>query len=307
MSVRNEAERLAPALTALASQTVSGDEIIVVDDGSTDATRAIAEGIARRFPAVRIRSNPRNIGVIATISSALPDLRGDYVGLFAADETPHAGLFEAIRRAATAWPQAGVVATAAAVTVVGPVPSRRVYDFGLPGPAGHLDGPALAQACGKKYLWFASPATFMRRSALGTGIGWRVELDWLADWVQVYDLALRLGVAYVSAPLVEMEERADSFGASRRRGGQTRDAAVRAFFRILGTSDGQAMRLALREAGLLLPYAFTERVFADLAGRPSDWDLLLAAAIDYVPHRIRASLRAAFAGEYPFGARMKRD
>jgi len=54
-------------------------EIVVVDDGSRDATAAIVEGIAARDPRVRLVRHPRNMGYGATLKDGFAATVGDYV------------------------------------------------------------------------------------------------------------------------------------------------------------------------------------------------------------------------------------
>lgn len=52
---RNEAERLPALVHALQSQSRRPDEVVVVDDQSTDAIRPTVEGLSGRYPALAIR------------------------------------------------------------------------------------------------------------------------------------------------------------------------------------------------------------------------------------------------------------
>ena len=53
VGVYNEEKHLRPLLDALVQQTRPPDEIILVDDGSTDNTGAIIRGFAQDRPLVR--------------------------------------------------------------------------------------------------------------------------------------------------------------------------------------------------------------------------------------------------------------
>jgi glycosyltransferase involved in cell wall biosynthesis len=60
-------------------------EILVVDDGSTDRSREIAEGLARQDSRIRLLRHPNNLGKGAAIRTALPHLRGGVVAIQDAD------------------------------------------------------------------------------------------------------------------------------------------------------------------------------------------------------------------------------
>ncbi|MEO1631927.1 MAG: glycosyltransferase, partial [Bacteroidota bacterium] len=55
VAARNEAERLPALLDALVGQTYAPGEVLIADDGSTDATAAIAAGYADRLPVRVVR------------------------------------------------------------------------------------------------------------------------------------------------------------------------------------------------------------------------------------------------------------
>lgn len=54
-------------------------EVLVVNDGSADATGAFATGLARRFTNMRVLSHPRNFGLGQAFKTAFTASRGDYV------------------------------------------------------------------------------------------------------------------------------------------------------------------------------------------------------------------------------------
>jgi hypothetical protein len=78
----NGAPWLADCLGALLGQTRPADEILVVDDGSTDESAAIAGGFA---PGVRLVSHPRNLGLAVARNTALAAARGEIVASVDAD------------------------------------------------------------------------------------------------------------------------------------------------------------------------------------------------------------------------------
>lgn len=87
----NAARFLAGALDSALAQTLGTLEVIVVDDGSTDATAAIADSYAARHPGiVRVIHQP-NQGLCHARNAALADARGRYFALLDADDLwlPH--------------------------------------------------------------------------------------------------------------------------------------------------------------------------------------------------------------------------
>src|ERR1700674_5961017 len=82
----NHARLVGRALAALLGQKRVADEIIVIDDGSTDDSVRVIDGIAAGAPAIRVLHNANNIGVIATLQRGLEAARGKYVYFAAADD-----------------------------------------------------------------------------------------------------------------------------------------------------------------------------------------------------------------------------
>jgi glycosyltransferase involved in cell wall biosynthesis len=67
------------AIRALVAQVPPADEIIVVDDGSTDDSLAVLEGLAQAHASLRIVALPRNGGAIAALNRGLHEARGTSV------------------------------------------------------------------------------------------------------------------------------------------------------------------------------------------------------------------------------------
>ncbi len=81
-------ETLDAALTAtLAQQTARALEVLVVDDGSRDGSRRLAEGWAARDPRVRVIGRP-NGGEAAALNTGWEQARGRYVAILEADVEP---------------------------------------------------------------------------------------------------------------------------------------------------------------------------------------------------------------------------
>lgn len=78
----NGARWLAECLDALLAQSQPVDEVLVVDDGSTDASAKIAAGYA---PRVRLLRHPRNLGLAVARNTALARASGEIVASVDAD------------------------------------------------------------------------------------------------------------------------------------------------------------------------------------------------------------------------------
>lgn len=82
----NSEGNIGPCLESLRQGTLVPDEIIVVDNGSTDRTRAV---LARQFPAVRVIENTHNRGVAPARNQGLAVARGAYLLVLDDDTVVH--------------------------------------------------------------------------------------------------------------------------------------------------------------------------------------------------------------------------
>jgi GT2 family glycosyltransferase len=104
----NGRHHLAACLPALAEQTLPPDEVIVVDNGSTDGSVAWLEA---SFPSVRVLANDRNRGFAAANNQGIDAARGDYVALLNNDARPMAGWLAALNQAVEGDPRRGMAAS----------------------------------------------------------------------------------------------------------------------------------------------------------------------------------------------------
>jgi len=178
-----QAEATLPlALRSLLRQRESRWECVLVDDGSTDATLAVAREFARRDPRVRVLACGHR-GIVSALNDGLEACRADWIARMDADDWMHRHRLDAQLRAALASP--GLTGVGCHVRVfprAGLSDGRRAYEHWLNGIASADDVRREAFV----ECPIAHPSLLLRRD-VATDFGWRD-----AGWAEDYDLVLRL-------------------------------------------------------------------------------------------------------------------
>jgi len=95
----DEADGIAPTLEELV-EVLEGagldHEVLVVDDGSTDGTRALVEGLGERLPSVRVLAHPDNRGYGAALKTGIREAAAPLVAITDADRTYPAAALPAL-------------------------------------------------------------------------------------------------------------------------------------------------------------------------------------------------------------------
>jgi glycosyltransferase involved in cell wall biosynthesis len=182
LPARDAADTLGACLESVRRQSEEGFECVLVDDGSRDATRAIAEDAARRDPRFRVLATPPR-GLVAALASGLAACRGELVARMDADDLMHRLRLEAQARALADDP--GLAAVGCHVRVFPRRdlrPGLRAYEAWLRS----IDDERRVRA--ERFVECPLPhPTWMARRAVLAEAGWR-DVGWPED----YDLLLRL-------------------------------------------------------------------------------------------------------------------
>lgn len=172
--VYNEAEQLAACLRAIEAQTLAPDEVIVVDNNSTDGTRAVA----RSFDFVKLLSESRQ-GVVHARNRGFNAARGAIIGRIDADTLLPP---EWIMQVTEIFEDRDVSAVSGAA---------QYYDFALNKISDAVDLALRGRLSGKlkdeNFLWGANMA--LRRSAW---LKVRTGLCHQRDLHEDFDLAIHL-------------------------------------------------------------------------------------------------------------------
>lgn len=217
----NAALTLRETLESLANQTQLADEVIVIDDGSTDETAEIAASFAGRLPGMQVISGP-NVGLSRARNKGIAASRGEYVAPIDADDICHPTYLEKMARRLDERPEAGFVYCFLRQVDM----QSRIYAE----PSSHeVDGWGFNQLVARNFVACGSNTVF-RRTALEAIDGFRPELSYSDDYFAQMAAAWQMPVTCVPEYLVGYRDVPRSFSKDlgrMKRGNKVVDRLLR--------------------------------------------------------------------------------
>ncbi len=193
----NHARLIGRAVAALREQTRPPDEVVIIDDASTDGSLRVIEALAAGWSIVRVLANRENQGAIAALARGLGASAGKYVYFAAADDWIEPGFFASAVDALERHPQAGLFCGEAALVDGGTGRSLGIRPAVRPAnrPV-FIDGSATAELLRRSDNWILTGSAVFRRDRVLEAGGFRPELGSYADGYLARKIALWHGFCY---------------------------------------------------------------------------------------------------------------
>lgn len=194
----NHGRLLGRAVKAFLAQEKVPDEIIIVDDGSTDDSRRILAEIESRSSAVRVLLNDTNKGVIYSLNRGLEASSGSFVHLAAADDWVLPGFFTAALHLLESYPKAALAC--GEVDLISDKPGAKTARRPIIRPsrrAAYLSPQEVAALLRKSDNWIFTGAAVLKREKVFEAGGLLPDLGSFADGFLVRKLALMHGFCYI--------------------------------------------------------------------------------------------------------------
>jgi glycosyltransferase domain-containing protein len=286
----NDARYLPDSLSAICTQTRLPEEVIVLDDGSTDDSLAIIEGFARRHPFVRVLTNESNRGLLYSINRALREARCDFVVWAAADDRLMPNFIERNAQCLEQYPAAGMSFSRLAVFQDGsdevtPFTEQNqgpAFDFGA--EASFLSPEGLRQRLQRSYLWISANTAMASRTALMQAGGFDQELRWHADHFSFMAVALRHGACCIPETLALMRQRNQTYSSAGMAKRNEQRVTLGRFADKLTTKGWRDIGIAaLRCPSLLSP--FGSLMCEALLLKPRRWPFAVTYGLWWANHQ----------------------
>lgn len=200
LSNYNYGEYIYETVACISRQSEVPDELIIVDDGSTDHSRELLQRIATEWSHVRLVLNDRNLGCAVSLNQAYAIASGRFVSSLGMDDPVHDSTYFARAVEQTRkHPNAGFyfgecrsgffapTATFFAPIAVNLAPQPRYFSpaefTGIYESRANLSIPTV-------------PSLWPREALIAIG-GMMEKLSWLADWFAAHVLCFRSGACYL--------------------------------------------------------------------------------------------------------------
>jgi glycosyltransferase involved in cell wall biosynthesis len=219
LPVHNGESFLQGAVRSVLAQSFGDFELLVLDDGSTDGSRRIAEGLAAEDPRVRVLSWD-NQGIVGSLNAGLEQARGPLIARMDADDVARPTRFARQVAYLDAHPETVALGTHA--LLIGPEGDPICPWFVLLEGHDEIDRRLLSSDGGGTLI---HPTVMMRREPLMALGGYRIDYQWAEDLDLFLRLAERGRLANLPETLLDYRQHLSSVGVKRRQ--QQRDAARR--------------------------------------------------------------------------------
>jgi hypothetical protein len=207
-------------------------ELIIVDDGSTDASVAVIRDLAARYSFVRLIQQPRNLGVVAAMNRGFAEATGRYTVLRSADDLDLPGFYATAIPLLDRHPDANLFCGDVIYF------SNSIED-GVRESLGFAEEPMFFPKHGFPHLlgsrFVNGHAVMVRTEVLRGCTPFLADTLMLADWFHLMVAGFRGGFCYAPIPGAAARLDSRSFG---NRALENRSSTSRAHAAILDALDG---------------------------------------------------------------------
>lgn len=275
----NHSNELRTSLAGILAQTRPADEIIVVDDGSTDDSLSVIQSFAARSSAIKLVCHPERRGVGAAVNRGLKEAKGDFVIMASADERILPTMCEELTSALAKYPHARLLVSDFAEWY----PETQTLTHGVESELGMwyakdenplfvtpLEFHALLQ---RRHICLGVNTAMVQRRALEEVNGFDPALKWHSDWFAIYTIAIRHGFCAVPRTLAWYRINHASYSFRGTRNSREQEEVVLNLLRKLRSPEFADVGHALMRAPSAMS-PFMRPMLLALVTRPAQYPTL---------------------------------
>lgn len=276
------------ALTAVLSQSVRPDEVVVVDDCSTDNSVEVIESFARRDPIIKLLRNETNQGVEQTLNRAFDASSGEYIYSGGSDDFVRPGFFEKSLAMLQAHPQAALSCAYHSVIVDGTGLIKENPSHWCSEPR-YFSPDEFAKTV--RFGGIPGHSSIFKRSAYIEAGRFLNDLRWHADWFTMLVMAYRHGICHIPEPLALLRVAPTTYSGAGMRDPIAQREVLTNLLRRLLSADYSDVAPYFAKSGILSTYG--RDLIRAVLDMPEGWsdDLLALVPVETIEARLGQSDR----------------
>lgn len=284
----NHGHYLEKRLASILEQLGENDEIVFVDDASTDNSIEIVTKIANSDSRIRIFRNSQNLGVIKNTNASVNLARGQYIATMASDDVLLPGFISKTLSVLLKNPEIGICFSNSATRYVGfpdKNPDKIVNPPAIEGVKEPTAFPpaSLIKLFRTTNFWISGHTAILKRELFFKYGGLDATAGQYCDWILLHEIALNEGAAYIPEALSVWIQHPLCY--SKQANEKENRDLCRRYFKKLSQKDQRSRRKLFSKAGFLIPI-IKDRFFWFLL-RPQYWDFLFYVTLRYCQIRLR--------------------
>ena len=249
----NHAKYLPECLDAILSQTRPFDEIIIVDDASTDDSDLLIQTYLKKYPHIRYIKNPKNLGVCTTFNNTLSIATGDFVAMCGADDFISSDYLEKTMNIAEKHPDLGLI-TSDIHQFIDKAPYQFTKVKGIENCESvqiFTPGIKLYKQLRENNFVFSWGCLYRREYLVK--FGYKNELASLSDFYVNSQISLTYPIAYIPEVLANARINTvqGSYGDRIRRSYDKRKKATKLLLDLVYKKEDEAFRRGFKKSQLL--------------------------------------------------------
>jgi glycosyltransferase involved in cell wall biosynthesis len=189
----NHAHLMEPQLQRVLQQAADLDELIIIDDASTDDSLATLKYFRDQAPKkVLLVENDKNQGVLANIEKSLSLAKGEFIYWASMDDLIDENFFKRFRYAANEKPS--LKCYTGNSIVIQEHAKRAVFATNNSACTGFYESSALAKALSSNSLWLAGHASIVKKREIQQAFDY--ELGAYIDWYALASIGYEHGLYF---------------------------------------------------------------------------------------------------------------
>jgi len=271
----NHGQFLRSRIESILEQLTDEDELVVVDDASTDESASIIGKYASKDSRVRLIQNGQNMGPAKSANIAIEHAKGEYVAWLASDDIMLPGFVKQNMAILQKNPKIGIVCSSF-VEWDDRFPSETVqYE-----PQLNVDNPQvfspsiITQVFWNTNFWIPGNTAITKRSHILKYGLFNSSFGHLCDWFLFHTIALYEGAAYIPSPLALFRKNNQSYSSQSRNHLVKKRMIEKNVIDYISLPENKELRRRFKQAGLFRFIIRNELI--QLLKNPRSWDLLLS-------------------------------